>query len=150
MPRITVQPLGIVVEARPEDTIMAAARAQGYYWPTTCGGEGRCTTCAAIVRSGEENLSEMGASERKTIAAELGAAVQRGVRLACQARVLGDVEVLKLGVRRDWHDRAPALDHPRVRRELGSTGDVRPGRAAPALHRGGSSLAPVHLLPDPA
>jgi len=104
VPRITVQPLGIAVEARPDDTIMAAARAQGYYWPTTCGGEGRCTTCAVIVRSGKENLSEMGDSERTTIEAELGpTALERGVRLACQARVRGDVEVLKLGVRRDWH-----------------------------------------------
>ena len=92
---------------------MAAVQAQGYYWPTTCGGEGRCTTCAAIVRSGEENLSEMEPSERKTIAAELGAAaLERGVRLACQARVLGDVELLKLGVRRDWHERAPGLAQP--------------------------------------
>lgn len=108
MPRITVQPLGIAVEARPDDTIMAAAGAQGYYWPTTCGGEGRCTTCAVIVRSGEDNLSEMDNPERTTIEAELGpTAAERGVRLACQARVLGDVEVLKLGVRRDWHADAP-------------------------------------------
>jgi 2Fe-2S ferredoxin len=81
---------------------MGAAQARGYYWPTTCGGEGRCSTCALNVVNGAENLTEMGRSERKTIEAELGAsALARGVRLACQARVLGDVEVLKPGVRRD-------------------------------------------------
>jgi ferredoxin len=56
------------------------------------------------VIAGAENLSEMGRSERKTIEAELGpAALARGTRLACQARLVGDVEVLKPGVRRDWH-----------------------------------------------
>lgn len=104
MPRITVWPMGIVLDARSQDAVMAAAQAQGYYWPTTCGGEGRCSSCALTVVSGGENLTEMGRSERKTIEAELGlSAVAKGVRLACQARVLGDVEVLKPGVRRDWH-----------------------------------------------
>ena len=104
MPRVTIQPLGITVDAKPQDTIMAAAEAHGYYWPSTCGGEGRCSTCALVVVSGAENLSEMGRSERKTIEAELSpSALARGTRLACQARVLGDVEVLKPGVRLDWH-----------------------------------------------
>jgi ferredoxin, 2Fe-2S len=104
VPRVTIQPLGVAVEARAQDTIMAAAQAQGYYWPTTCGGQGRCTTCALTVVSGQENLSEMGHSERQAIEAELGSvALARGARLACQARVLGDVVVLKPGVRRDWH-----------------------------------------------
>ena len=105
MPRITIQPADIVIEGKPQDTVMAAAHAQGYYWPSTCGGEGRCSTCAFIVVSGGENLSEMGRSERKTIESELGpSALPRGTRLACQARVLGDVVVLKPGVRRDWHE----------------------------------------------
>jgi 2Fe-2S ferredoxin len=102
--------MGIVLEARSQDTVMAAAQAQGYYWPTTCGGEGRCSTCALIVVDGAGNLTEMGRSERKTIEAELGpSALARGMRLACQARVLGDVEVLKPGVRRDWHQRNPSV-----------------------------------------
>jgi 2Fe-2S ferredoxin len=96
--------MGIDLEAGPQDTVMAAAQAQGYYWPTTCGGEGRCSTCALTVVNGGENLTEMGRSERKTIEAELGpSALVRGMRLACQARVLGDVEVHKPGVRREWH-----------------------------------------------
>jgi len=104
MPKITIQPLGVVVEARLQDTVMATAKLHGYYWPTTCGGEGRCTTCALTVVSGAENLSDMGRSERQAIEAELGPmALARGMRLACQARVLGDVVVLTPGVRRDWH-----------------------------------------------
>ena len=103
LPRVTIRPLGIVVEATSGDTVMAAAQAAGYYWPTTCGGEGRCTTCATIVVSGAESLSDIGKSERKTMEAEMGpGAIERKMRLACQARVYGDVEVVKPGVRRPW------------------------------------------------
>ncbi len=103
LPTITIQPQGIVVEAQSGETIMSAAQAAGYYWPTTCGGEGRCTTCATIVRSGAENLSDIGKSERKTMEAEIGpGAIERRMRLACQARLHGDVVVVKPGVRRSW------------------------------------------------
>lgn len=100
MPFVTVRPSGIRFEAQPNDTIMGAAHASGYYWPTTCGGECRCTTCAITVASGAENLSEMGRAENKTLLQERGpAAIAKGMRLACQARVLGDVVVEKPGVR---------------------------------------------------
>ncbi len=103
MPKVTIQPVGAVVEAEGGQTVMGAAQAAGYYWPTTCGGEGRCTTCAAVVVAGAENLSDMGRTERKTLEAEMGpGAIERGMRLACQARVQGDVEVVKPGVRRPW------------------------------------------------
>jgi 2Fe-2S ferredoxin len=108
--------MGLVLEARSQDPVMAAAQARGYYWPTTCGGEGRCSTCALTVVSGAENLTDMGRSERKTIEAELGpSALAKGVRLACQARVMGDVEVLKPGVRRDWHANTTPITAARPR-----------------------------------
>jgi len=103
LPKVTIQPLGIVVDTERGQTVMAAAQAAGYYWPTTCGGEGRCTTCATIVVRGAENLSDIGKTERKTMEAEMGpGAIERKMRLACQARVHGDVEVVKPGVRRPW------------------------------------------------
>lgn len=102
MPKILVQPRGIAIEAKKGTTIMAAAQAQGYYWPTTCAGEGRCSTCATAVLGGAENLSSMGRSEERTLVAELGPrSIERGLRLACQVRLEGDgdVEVEKVGVR---------------------------------------------------
>jgi 2Fe-2S ferredoxin len=103
LPKITIQPQGIVVDAKSGETVMSAAQAAGFYWPTTCGGEGRCTTCATIVVSGGENLSDVGRSERKTMEAEMGPdAIKRTMRLACQARVSGDVVVVKPGLRRSW------------------------------------------------
>jgi ferredoxin len=102
MPKLTVQPEGFVIQGASGATIMEAARALGFYWPTTCDAQGICTSCAAQVLDGMENLSPMGPSERRTLEGELGEiAVRRGRwRLACQARLLeGDVQVLKRGVR---------------------------------------------------
>lgn len=100
MHRITILPLGAVVEAADGVSIMEAAHARGLYWPTTCGGQGECTTCAGLIVSGAEHLSEMGRSERRSLIENRGAAsLRRSLRLCCQARVYGDVEVQKPGVR---------------------------------------------------
>ncbi|HWO73712.1 MAG TPA: 2Fe-2S iron-sulfur cluster-binding protein [Dehalococcoidia bacterium] len=102
MTKILVMPAGIVLEARLGETIMEAAQRLGYYWPTTCGGQGVCTTCLCEVEAGGGLLAAMGRSERKTLAAERGEAILgRPVRLACQATVLaeGEVCVAKPGVR---------------------------------------------------
>ena len=108
MPKVTVRPLNIEFDAPAGETIMGAAQAGGYYWPTTCGGEGRCTTCLCVVLGGMEHLSPRGRSESKVLVEERGPAVlQQPLRLACQARVYGDVEVEKHGVRLPLN--APAL-----------------------------------------
>ncbi len=102
MTTIRVLPLDVAIEAVDGATIMAAAQAAGYYWPTTCGGEGRCTTCACDVIEGAASLSDMGRSERTSLVYERGESVLRtSTRLACQARVSGtaDVVVRKPGVR---------------------------------------------------
>ena len=101
MPKITIRPLNLTIEAPDGATIMQAAWDSGLYWPTTCGGQGICTSCACSVDEGAENLEPMGRSELRTLADELGeAAVQkRRLRLACQARLHGDVSVTKTGVR---------------------------------------------------
>jgi 2Fe-2S ferredoxin len=101
MPKVRVLPLNLEFEGQPGATIMEAAEAQGYYWPTTCGGEGRCTTCACVVTAGMEHLSPRGRSEERVLTEERGPSVLgQPLRLACQARLEGgDVEVEKLGVR---------------------------------------------------
>lgn len=93
-----MEPAGFEFEATDGETVMAAARAIGYYWPTTCGGEARCTTCASEVIAGGDNLSPMGRAETRAFEENRGR-VPAGLRLACQARVLGDVTVRKPGVR---------------------------------------------------
>ena len=101
MPNVAVQPLNIEFEVPEGQTIMGAAQAEGYYWPTTCGGEGRCTSCACMVVSGMEHLSPRGRSEERVLVEERGPKVlEKPIRLACQAMVSGgDVVVEKRGVR---------------------------------------------------
>ncbi len=100
MPKVTIRPKNIVVEAPEGTTIMEAAQLAGYYWPTTCGGEGRCTTCACVILSGMEQLSPRGPSEERVLAEERGPSVhEKPIRLAGQAQLHGDVEVEKPGVR---------------------------------------------------
>lgn len=102
MARIRVLPLDAEIEAAAGETVMGAAQAAGYYWPTTCGGEGRCTTCACEVVEGAALLQERGRAERRALVEERGEAVlATNVRLACQARLEADgtVVVRKPGVR---------------------------------------------------
>jgi ferredoxin, 2Fe-2S len=102
MPRVTILPLDRVIEATEGETIMEAAHEHGLYWPTTCGGQGICTSCACTVEEGDANLEPIGRSELKTLAEEMGEAAVRSrrLRLACQARLRrGDVTVTKRGVR---------------------------------------------------
>jgi 2Fe-2S ferredoxin len=97
---VRILPLDVSIDASEGSSIMEAANAFGLYWPTTCGGQGECTTCAGIILKGGENLSEMGRSERRSLTENRGAAVlSKPLRLCCQARVYGDVEVEKPGVR---------------------------------------------------
>lgn len=103
MPVIRLLPLDVEIEAAADATVMGAAQSLGYYWPTTCGGDGRCTTCACEVIDGAESLAAMGKTERASLVAERGeGVVNTAVRLACQCRFIGPgpVVVRKLGVRR--------------------------------------------------
>ncbi len=80
---------------------MESAWAHNLYWPTTCGGQGVCTSCACTIQAGAADLEEMGRSEHKRLVSEFGEAAikSRNLRLACQARVFGDVTIEKRGVR---------------------------------------------------
>jgi 2Fe-2S ferredoxin len=102
MTRVIVLPGNLEFEAKTGDTLMEAAHSHGYYWPTTCGGQGICTTCLTEIVEGTEVLVEMSRSERKTLVAERGEAILgRPLRLACQTAVRGGgtVTVNKIGVR---------------------------------------------------
>ncbi len=105
MAKITIQPLNETIDAEDGVTIMEATHAHGLYWPTTCGGEGICTSCMCKIDEGAENLDSMGRSELKTLSDEMGVdeagLAKRGLRLACQARLHGSVTLTKRGVRAD-------------------------------------------------
>lgn len=60
--------------------------------PMACGGNGRCATCHVTVVEGAENLSKVEPLEEKTL--RLLSRCTPNSRLACQARLQGDVVVM--------------------------------------------------------
>lgn len=71
-------------------TLLEAAEAAKLDLRHYCGGNSSCGTCRIVVRSGAKNLSKREGMEEMALGAENAA---RGDRLACQAQVLGEVEV---------------------------------------------------------
>lgn len=100
MPRIRVEPLGIEVDAPRGETVLDAVCARGFFWPVGCDRIGECTNCAMEVISGVGRLSAMGRYERQNLVRQRGpgATDDPRLRLACQARVEGDIVVYKRGV----------------------------------------------------
>ena len=69
-------------------TLLEACAAHGIYPPSACGGRGLCGRCAVQVVSGA--LSAPTPAEEKKILPEDRA---KGMRLACQTRIQGDIEI---------------------------------------------------------
>lgn len=67
------------------ENLLKAAMEAGLYIPASCGGEGVCGKCRVIIEKGEVES----AVSPKISAADY----QKGVRLACQTKVLGELEV---------------------------------------------------------
>jgi ferredoxin, 2Fe-2S len=93
--------LGVEVQANHGDTVMDAFNAHGYFWPIGCDRIGECTNCSLEVVSGLARLSQMGRYERSNLHRQRGqhSTEDPRLRLACQARVEGDIVVYKRGVR---------------------------------------------------
>ena len=70
------------------ETLLEACAVHGIFPPSACGGRGLCGRCAVQVVAGA--LSAPTQAEEKKISAEDRA---KGLRLACQARIQGDVEI---------------------------------------------------------
>lgn len=80
-------------DADPHDTILRASVAARIPHLRACGGQGRCTTCRVRVCDGLQHVSPRTSREAR-VAEERG--WDPSVRLACQTRVTGDVQVRRL------------------------------------------------------
>jgi 2Fe-2S ferredoxin len=96
---VEVAPAGHRFDVASDETVFAAAARAGLRWPTVCGGNGSCGTCASTVTGGAENCSPIGPLERETLATVLRQPTDGGRRLVCQLRISGPVTVLRRGVR---------------------------------------------------
>lgn len=93
MPRIRVQPGGRVLEAPSSGTLLDTALDHGLALPFGCQSA-KCGQCRVQVLDGADSgLLPPSVLERTAL---LGLHCGRGVRLACQARLVGDVVVRPL------------------------------------------------------
>jgi len=72
-------------------SLLEAAKVLGLRLNHDCGGNASCTTCRIEVQDGHDHLSEIDFDEQDLLDRE--ALSESRHRLACQARVLGDVIV---------------------------------------------------------
>ena len=98
MAPVTVLPLGVDIEVPAGQSVMVAAYAAGYDWPTECGGAAECGTCVAIIRDGLANCGAMTPDEVEALERTMGVADPTR-RLACRLTITGPVTVTKRGVR---------------------------------------------------
>lgn len=89
MPDVLFLPSGARGRFAFKTDLLTAARALGVYVRTSCLGEGRCAECLVQIESGMANLTPI-------LEDEVGAITRRGVRLACRAKLKGDVVVRTL------------------------------------------------------
>lgn len=105
MPRLTLLPEDLPVDAAPGATVLDAALAAGIPLTHACGGQAKCSTCRVLVLAGADALGPRTDAELEMAGRR---AFGDGVRLACQTRVLGDVTVRRLVV--DEEDRVLVRD----------------------------------------
>ena len=86
-------PDGRVVEVTPGTSVLEASRLAGIPHAHICGGRGRCSTCRVRVRGAVGSIDPPTEPERR-ILRRIGATPN--VRLACQLRPKGPVEVTPL------------------------------------------------------
>ena len=92
MVKIVIENLGKkeVVAYDQSKSVLDIFHSQGIDWMHACGGKGRCTTCKMIVLNGPDSVSPLTEVEQKYLG--LGA-LGKNERLACQTKVLGDIEI---------------------------------------------------------
>jgi len=87
--KVRFEPFGVTTHIEAGRTLLDAAAAAGVEIESVCGGRGTCAKCKVLATHG---LSAPNAQELKKLSeAELRA----GYRLACQAVIEDDVEVVE-------------------------------------------------------
>jgi len=95
---VRVEPAGIEITVRPDETLFDAAYRAGYDWPTICFGQALCTHChVRLLGADSAVLTPVEKDERlalQRVARRLYRSDKAGLRLACQMKIIsGDLVV---------------------------------------------------------
>lgn len=85
MKTILFLPDGVTISAEEEENLLNAAARAGVYIPAYCGGDGVCGKCKIHIEKGEV------ASDKAVPLSQ--EALKKGMKLACQSRVIDDLVV---------------------------------------------------------
>jgi len=83
--QVTFWPEGERVRVPAETTLLQAAKIAGVDLASSCGGDGLCGKCRVVIRQGNVTAQPTSLLSREEI--------RRGYVLACQTKVVGEVEV---------------------------------------------------------
>jgi ferredoxin len=86
MPKVTFLPVGLTVDAAPDQSLLEVARQQGVPVATACAGKATCGLCRLKVEAGEAGLTPFNSAEKKHLGNVYFITKER---LACQARLRG-------------------------------------------------------------
>ncbi|WP_172196228.1 2Fe-2S iron-sulfur cluster-binding protein [Saccharibacillus qingshengii] len=86
---VSFTPEGKSARVRSGTSLLAAARTAGVHIPVRCEGKMGCLMCKVTLEPGSGGVLPPAEGERR----KLGTALDNGVRLACQAKVCGDISV---------------------------------------------------------
>ena len=110
-PVARIEPSGLEIPVASGETLMGAARREGYAWPSVCGGRAHCTVCYVRIVQGLASVPPASSAERSALRRARGVDpdTRPDTRLACQLTLHGDIVVRKTGVRPGTTARADAL-----------------------------------------
>jgi adenylate cyclase len=92
-PSISLRYPGCTVQVPRGWSVLEASRSRGIAHLSVCGGRARCSTCRVRVTGPAEHIGEPGRDEQRTLER---VRAPGDVRLACQLRPRGDIEVTPL------------------------------------------------------
>jgi 2Fe-2S ferredoxin len=90
VPSVTFQPSGARVDGADGESLFEIGRRAGVEISTACVGKATCGLCRVKILDGEAHLTPLNAAEKKHLG---NVYFITKTRLACQARVSGDVVV---------------------------------------------------------
>ena len=90
---LIVEPISKRIEVDKDTTVYSSLVALNYPIGALCGGEGTCGKCKILCLEFMENLSPLNSIEKKLLTTQ---EISKGIRLACQCKVRGDVRIMLL------------------------------------------------------